>query len=294
VTHALLERGDAVTVFDSGVAAGFDSIDGTAAQIVRGDIRDARLVAETVARASAVVHLAAQTGIPESISNPQLDAAVNVQGSLNILEAVRIDGPRRLVFASSNSVVAGWDPPVHEGLVPRPMSPYGAGKAAIEAYLHAYHAAYGLQTVALRFSNVYGPWSAHKTSVVARFMRAYLDGGPLVINGSGAQTRDFLYATDVALGVLLALDAPAERVGGEVFHLATGVETSLLELAETLFEVGGRRVEIEHRPASTGDVARNVSDIGKARRALGYEPQLDLRIGLARTLAWFREHVETS
>lgn len=281
-------------MFDSGVAAGFQSVEGLGARIVRGDLRDPKLVADTVSGASAVVHLAAETGVPQSIADPATDTAVNVHGSLNLLEAARLSGLRRFVFASSNSVVAGWDPPVHEGLVPRPVSPYGAAKAAVEAYLHAYHAAYGLETIALRFSNVYGPWSAHKTSVVAGFVRAFTAGGPLVINGTGAQTRDFIYADDVAAGVLAALDAPAERVAGEVFHLGTGVETSLVELAETLFEVGGRRVEIEYRPASAGDVARNVSDIGKACAVLGYEPRVDLRTGLGRTLAWFEKYVKSS
>jgi UDP-glucose 4-epimerase len=279
-----------VTVFDSGAAAGFGSIERLGVTIIRGDVRDRHAVNEAVAGASAIVHLAAQTGVPQSIVDPVADETINVQGSLNVLEAARIGGPRRFVFGSSNSVVAGWEPPVHELLPPRPVSPYGASKAAIEAYLRAYHAAYGMETVALRFSNAYGPWSDHKRSVVPSFVRSFQSGGPLVVNGSGRQTRDFIETGDVARGILAALDAPSELVAGEVFHLGTGVETSLLDLAETLFDVGGRRVQVTHRPATAGDVARNVSDIAKARAVLGFEPRTGLRAGLERTLTWFAKH----
>ena len=146
-----------------------------------------------------------------------------------------------------------------------------------------------MEGVALRFSNAYGPYSAHKTSVVASFIRAYLDGGPLIIRGDGQQTRDFVHVADVAAAVIAALDAaPAREVSGEVFQVATGIETSLLELAELLFEVGGAPVEIRHEPPSAGDVPRNVNDITKARRVLGYEPAVSLGDGLASTLDWFR------
>jgi UDP-glucose 4-epimerase len=216
------------------------------------------------------------------------DFSINVVGSLTLLEAARAADVRRFVFASSSSVVAGHDPPTHEGLIPRPVSPYGAGKAAIEAYLRAYGAAFGMATAALRFSNAYGPWSAHKQSAVASFIRAYVEGGPIVIRGTGEQTRDYVHVDDVASAVVSAADR-ADEVAGEIFQVGTGVETSLLELARLLFEAGGTKVPILHEPPSAGDVPRNVSDISKARRLLGYDPQVELREGLASTLAWFRD-----
>lgn len=160
----------------------------------------------------------------------------------------------------------------------------------MEAYLRAYSEAYGLETVALRFSNAYGPWSIHKSSVVAAFIKAYLKGGPMRINGSGEQTRDFVHVEDIAAVVLECLDAPAERVAGEVFQVGAGQETSLLQLARLLFDVGSGQGPIEHAVPSPGDVPRNVSDIGRARAVLGYEPRVALHDGLAETVQWFRHN----
>lgn len=293
VVQALLGRADDVVVLDSGIAAGFGNLKGGTAELVRADIRDIEAVRRAVAGCSAIVHLAAQASVPESIANPIEDLSVNVDASLALLETARDTGVGRFVFASSNAVVSGHPPPAHEGLAPLPVSPYGAAKAAVEAYLHAYRAAYGLEGVALRFANAYGPWSAHKTSVVAAFVKAYLAGGPLLIRGTGEQTRDYVYVDDVTAMVLSCLDAPAELVGGEVFQTGTGVETSLLELTDALFEVGGRSVRIEHAPPSPGDVPRNVSDVSKAKHQLGWSPTVSLRDGLARTLDWFRGNSHT-
>ncbi len=290
VIHALLERGDDVVVLDSGVAAGFGSVERSGAGLVRADMRDRSAVDAALVGCRSVVHLAAQAGVAQSIAEPLEDLAVNVEASVGLLEAARAAGVERFVFASSNAVVGGHAPPMHEGLVPFPVSPYGAAKAAVEAYLRAYWRAYGVAGVALRFANAYGPWSAHKSSVVAAFVKAYLAGEPLVVRGTGRQTRDFVHAADVAAIVLASLDAPADLVAGEVFQVGTGVETSLLTLAQTLFEVGGREAAIENGEASPGDVARNVSDIGKARRALGWAPRVSLRDGLGQTLQWFRDN----
>ena len=275
-------------VIDSGLAAGFDHINGTAAHIVRADIRDKEAMASALRGAAAAVHLAAQASVPESIARPLDDMDINVAATLGLLGAAREIGGIRVVFASSNAVIAGHPPPAHEGLVPYPVSPYGAPKAAIESYLRAYGDAYGLEAVALRFANAYGPWSAHKTSAISAFVKAYLAGGPLTIRGTGAQTRDFVYLDDVVSVVLACLDAPAEKIRGEVFQVGTGEETSLNELVAMLFEVGGGTVEVEHLDQSPGDVPRNVSDISKARRVLGYEPAAPLAEGLRQTVEWFR------
>lgn len=288
VTTALLDRGDEVTVLDSGVAGGFGHVESTRAQLVKADIRNRSSVAAALVGCRAVVHLAAQTSVPESISTPLDDLQVNLVATVELLELARAAGVGRIVFASSNAAVGGHPPPAHEDLVPDPVSPYGAAKASGEAYLRAYHHAYGVDGVALRFANAYGPRSAHKSSVVAAFVRAYLEGGPIVIRGDGHQTRDFVHVTDVTSVVVACLDAQSVDVAGQVFQVGTGRETSVLELAAELFEVGGRAVRIEHLPPSAGDVPRNVSDISKARRVLRYEPRVALRDGLADTLDWFR------
>jgi UDP-glucose 4-epimerase len=290
VTRALLARGDDVTILDSGVAAGFSYVAETAAQLIEADIRDAAAVGRALEGCVGVVHLAAQPSVPASIEGPLEDLGINVDASVALLDATRRRGLRRFVFASSNAVVSGHAAPTREALTPRPVSPYGAAKASVEAYVAAYHRAFGVAGVALRFSNAYGPYSSHKSSVVAAFVKAYLGGGPLVLRGDGSQTRDFVHVDDVATAVLACLDAPIESIAGEVFQVGTGTETSLLDLAHLLFEVGGGDVAIERRPPSAGDVARNVSDISKIATVLGYQPRVALREGLAQTLEWFRGH----
>lgn len=291
VVHALVGRGDEVTVLDSGVAAGLDLLDGLPVRTIAGDIRDTAKLAAALEDADAVVHLAARTSVPDSIDDPLEDMAVNVVGSVELIDAARRAGILRFVFASSNAVVSGHPPPAREDLLPRPVSPYGAAKAAIEAYLAAYHDAFGMETVSLRFANAYGPRSRHKTSVVPAFIEAYLDGRPLVIYGDGRQTRDFVHVDDLAALVLRCLEAPPALVAGETFQAGTGRETSLAELAELVFEVGGAPAPapIEHRPARAGDVERNFSDISKAERVLGHHPRVDMTQGMATTLDWFRK-----
>ncbi|MEO6349191.1 MAG: NAD-dependent epimerase/dehydratase family protein [Candidatus Limnocylindrales bacterium] len=290
VVRALLARGDEVVVLDSGAAAGFTYLAGTDAKLVEADIRDRGALESATAGCAAIVHLAAQASVPNSIADPINDLQINVDASVSLLEVAREAGVGRYVFASSNAVIGGHEPPAHEELVPFPVSPYGAAKAAIEAYLRAYHEAFGVDTVSLRFANAYGPWSAHKSAVVAAFVKKYLSGGPLRINGTGQQTRDFVHVDDVAAVVLACLDAPADVIANQILQVGTGAETSLLELADVIFDAGGGSVAVEHGPESPGDVARNVSDITKARRLLGYEPRVPLRDGIADTLQWFRDN----
>ncbi|MEX2548348.1 MAG: NAD-dependent epimerase/dehydratase family protein [Chloroflexota bacterium] len=290
VVHALLHRGDGVVVVDSGSAAGFGYVEGTDATLVKADLRESEIVDRALDGCSAIVHLAAQTSVPQSIADPLEDLAVNVDSSIALLEAARRHGINRFIFASSNAVVGGHPPPAHEGLVPYAVSPYGAAKAALEAYLRAYCEAYGFEGVSLRFANAYGPWSGHKSSVVAAFIKAYLRGGPLTIRGTGTQTRDFVHVDDVTGVVLACLDAPTALIAGRTFQVGTGTETSLSDLAGLLFEVGGAPVAVEHVPASAGDVERNVSDIALARRTLDFNPRVSLHDGLAGTLEWFRDN----
>jgi UDP-glucose 4-epimerase len=234
-----------------------------------------------------VVHLAARAGIPDSVTDPLGTFDANVSQTLGLLDAARIAGVGRFVFASSNAAAGDHLPPADETSLPHPVSPYGASKLAGEAYCQAYAATYGLAACSLRFSNAYGPFSLHKQSVVAAWMRAALAGEPIMINGDGEQTRDFVYVGDLAAAVVAALGAPAGAVAGEVFQAGTGRETTINDLAEAIGRAAGRPLEIHRGPDRRGDVRRNVSRVDKAASRLGYRAAIDLEDGLARTARWY-------
>jgi len=256
-------------------------------RFVQGSILDEDLVRQEVGTHDAIVHLAAQTGVPKSLVNPRGDCRLNVLGTLNMLEACRAaqngsEGPR-FVFASSNAPLGRQVPPATEDKAPLPVSPYGASKLAGEAYCLAYHGSWGLGTVALRFGNVYGPFSAHKTSVVAKFLDDIEATGSIVIDGDGLQTRDFIYVEDLARALLAALQSP---VKGEIFQISAGIETTIQTLSELIEAVVGQKVNSTHSEARAGDVRRNYSLIAKATTMLGWKPQVSLEDGLRRTYEW--------
>jgi UDP-glucose 4-epimerase len=201
------------------------------------------------------------------------------------LEACRQAGIGRFVFASSNAPLGRQSPPATEDKAPLPISPYGASKLAGEAYCLAYHGSWGLGTVVLRFGNVYGPFSAHKNSVVARFFKDITALGRITVDGDGRQTRDFIYVGDLCRAVLLALRSDT---AGEVFQIATGVETSIHDLALLVQEVVGRDVGLQYGPARQGDIWKNYSAIAKAREMLAWDPEVELRAGLVETWRWFQ------
>jgi UDP-glucose 4-epimerase len=259
-------------------AAGYDVV-------VAGDIRDAAALRKAADGAVAVVHLAAHTGVVDSVSDPAYDAEVNITGTMNALVAARDGGAQAFVFASSGAPLGSVKPPGHEGLAPRPLSPYGASKLAGEGYCSAFAGSYGLPATALRFTNVYGPYSYHKGSVVAHFMKRVMDGEPLVVYGDGEQTRDFLYVDDLCSAVLAVLE---RRPVGELFQLGTGTETSVNVLVEHLRALFPERaLEVRYEPPRAGEIARAFSDISHARDGLGYDPVVGLADGLARTRDWF-------
>jgi UDP-glucose 4-epimerase len=263
---------------DDAKRAGYD-------EIVEGDVLDRVALAEATRGCTHVVHLAAQCGVPASIEDPVTDSEVNVRGTLHALLAARDAGAAGFVFASSNAPLGEITPPAHEDMVPRPTSPYGASKLAGEAYCSAFASSYGLPTVALRFSNVYGPYSYHKGSVVAAFCKRALAGEALIVYGDGTQTRDFVFVDDLCGGIAAAVSDGAK---GVVAHLGSGTETAVLEVAQLLSDRFGG-VPVEHRPARAGDVPRSAADISAARERFGFAPEVTLVEGLDRTVAWFRE-----
>jgi len=261
-----------------------DKVQLAVADIMDGDAMDA------MARGCEVmVHLAANTGVGPSVEDPKMDCAVNVMGTLNCLEAARKAGVRRFVFASSGAPAGEVEPPIHEEMVPKPVSPYGASKLAGEAYCSCYSRTFGIDTVALRFGNVYGELSGHKDSVVAKFIRRAMQGDPLEIYGDGAQTRDYIYIGDLIRAIRAASEK--KNIGGEVFQIATSAETTLLELVGIMLpllkEHGVGNVQVLHSAPRTGDVLRNYSDTSKAARMLDWRSSTSLKQGLERTIEWF-------
>lgn len=263
-------------------------------ELIQGDIRDAALCLRVAEGADTIVHLAASTGVEPSVTEPRFDCDTNVIGTLNMLEAARHCSAGRFVFASSGAPIGECRPPIHEEMPAHPVSPYGASKLAGEGYCSAYFRSFGIGTVALRFGNVYGPGSGHKSSVVAKFIRKAMKGEKLEIYGDGRQTRDFIFIGDLVRAVRLAATRPG--IGGEVFQIATSAETTVGELVDILVPLlrhaGMEGIEVVHAAARTGDVLRNFSDTSKAAERLDWQAEVDLPSGLGRTVRWFMDRAE--
>ena len=261
---------------------------GEASDLCSGDILDASSLIEPFNGISDVVHLAAYGSVVESILDPAANFNVNAQGTLNALNAAVSSEAERFIFASTGGALIGnAQPPVNELALPKPISPYGASKLCGEAYCHAFAQSYGLNTICLRFGNVYGPHSAHKKGAVTVFIKALMNDEPIVIYGAGDASRDYIHVDDLCRGIDMALEAPTLK-GGDVFHLASGRETTVLELAKILCRVSGKpNHPIEFRPARTGEVARNFADYSKAKATFGFSPKWSIEDGLADTWEWF-------
>jgi UDP-glucose 4-epimerase len=258
-------------------------------QLIEGDIIDEALALKVAEGIDVIVHLAANTGVGPSVEDPRSDCLANVLGTFNYLEAARLRQVPRFIFASSGAPAGEVEPPIHEELPPHPVSPYGASKLAGEGYCSAYKRTYGIDTVALRFGNVYGPGSTHKSSIVAKFIQRALNGLPLEIYGDGTQTRDFIYIDDLIEAIMLAATTPG--IGGEAFQIATHTETTVADMTDRLLAVlrqaGVVDVQVVNAETRLGDVKRNYSDTTKARQRLGWTAQVPLDEGLRRTVADF-------
>lgn len=289
----LLEKGCRVRVLDdlsTGREDNLRELSGSL-EFIRGDIRDPVTVARTVEDCDAVFHQAALPSVPRSIADPAASHDVNVNGTLNVLLASRDKGVRRVVLASSSSVYGDREElPRNEEQSPRPLSPYAVSKLAGEYYARSFSTVYGLDTVSLRYFNVFGPRQDPESpyaAVIPRFMEALRAGRSPVIYGDGSQSRDFTFVENVCLVNWLA--ATAEKpLMGEVFNVGCGRSYTLLELLENLSAVMGRRdPDPRFEPPRAGDVRHSLADIGKAARMLGYEPIPDFRAELEKTCRWF-------
>lgn len=281
----LVADGHGVRVLDSEVLGKRAHLGDFEGEFVRGDIRDGAVLDQALAGVDAVIHLAADTRVIESIANPSLNFDVNAVGSFRLLEAMRAQGITRLINASTGGAIIGeTEPPVHEDMVPRPVSPYGASKLAVEGLCSAYAASYGFTTISLRFANVYGPRSFHKGSVVAAFFKQILAGETLAIYGDGEQTRDFVYVADLCDGIARALG----EVPSGVYQLGSGVPLSVNRLIDAMRKVvAPHSIAVDYRPARAGEIVRTWCAIDRARDCLGFDPVTPLEHGLAATWDWF-------
>lgn len=275
-----------LTVLDNETMGSPVDLPSNVAAYQKGDVRDLPTVLRMSEGCDAIIHLAGHTRVLESIDDPVSDFEINVRGTLNVLLAARDAGVPHVVLASTGGALFGAETaPIHEGMVPQPLSPYGASKLAMEGYAHAFSSSYGFRTTALRFTNVYGPYSRRKGSAVAHFFRQILARQPITVYGDGSQVRDFVYVDDLCDGILQSLGA---AVSG-VYHLGSGHPTSVASLLENMRAVVGPDwpFEVRYAPWRTGEVRRTFTTIEKAANAFGYRPAVTLEAGLPRTWRWF-------
>lgn len=290
IAEALVRRGDRVRVLDNLSTGTHENLEAAGdVELVEGDLRDADAVRRAVTGAEGVFHEAALRSVPRSVDDPTSTNEVNVTGTLNLLMACREAGVRRVVYASSSSAY-GDDPslPKIETLPANPISPYAVSKLAAEHYCRTFARLYGLETVSLRYFNVFGPRQnpeSKYSAVIPRFLQLAIDGKPLEVHGDGEQSRDFTYIDNVVQGNLLAMDAP--DVSGEVFNVACGTRHSLLAIADAIGAFLGASLERAHTESRAGDVRHTLADIGKAQRLLGYAPVVHFDEGMRRTCEYF-------
>ena len=297
IAAALLKRGETAR----GTVRGVDSlitgkranlIGLEAMEFIEGDLADSAVCARVCAGVEVVFHEAALASVPRSVADPAATNLNCVDATLNLLVAARAAGVRRVVYAGSSSVYGDTPTlPKHEEMLPNPITPYAVAKLAGEHYMRAFTRVYGLETVTLRYFNVFGPHqdpTSQYSGVLAIFCRKMLAGEQPTIFGDGEQSRDFTYIDNVVQANLLACAAPAERVSGRSMNLATGAAITLNQTFEILCGLTGYQGKPAYAQPRAGDIRHSLADIRLARELLGYEPQVDFREGLSRTVEWYK------
>ena len=288
----LVRRGHSVVVLDDLSAGREDKLAEIRNKItfIKGSITDIEVVRKAMHEAEYVMHLAARTSVPRSVKDPIETNKINIEGTLNVLVAAKELKVKRVVFAASSSAY-GETPtlPKVETMQPEPISPYGVTKFVGELYGQTFGRCYGLENVALRYFNIFGPRQdpgSPYSGVLAKFCTAFLQGTPPSVFGDGEQTRDFTYVENAVQANLLACEAP--NVSGKVFNVGVGGRVSLNEVLRELRKITGKALEANYEPAREGDIRDSQADISRAREFLGYEPQVSFEEGLARTFEWYR------
>jgi UDP-glucose 4-epimerase len=297
IARALIAEGATVRGLDNLSTGSLSNIEEIGGQIDfrQADVLDEHAVASACEGVDYVFHEAAIPSVPKSVADPIGTNGPNLTGTLNVLEAARKAGVKRVLYAAS-SAAYGDDPtlPKTEAMLPAPLSPYAVQKLAGEHYLASYARVFGLETVALRYFNVFGPRqdpSSQYSGVLARFISLMLAGETPTIFGDGSTSRDFVYIDNVVSANLLAAKAPAANVSGKVFNVATGRRTTLLEAYEEVKRITGYSGSINHAPEREGDIKHSLADISLAQRAFSYKVIADLAYGLEQTIAWSRQPV---
>ncbi len=294
IAAALLRRGESVRGVDNFITgkrtnlAGLETMD-----FIEGDLTDPAVCARACAEVEIVFHEAALASVPRSVADPAATNRNCVDATLNLLVAARAAGVRRVIYAGSSSVYGDTPTlPKHEQMLPNPVSPYAVAKLAGEHYMRSFTRVYGLETVTLRYFNVFGPYqdpTSHYSGVLAIFCRKMLAGERPTIYGDGEQSRDFTYIDNVVHANLQAASAPAERVSGSMMNCATGSAITLNQTFNILKELTGYQGDLSYADPRSGDIRHSLADISLAGELLGYKPLVDFRTGLRRTVEWYRQ-----
>jgi len=294
IAAALLKRGETVRGIDNFITGRRENLAGLEGmEFIEGDLTDPKQCARACAGIEVAFHEAALASVPRSVADPASTNLHCVTATLNLLVAARAAGVRRVVYAGSSSAYGDTPTlPKHEAMLPNPISPYAVAKLAGEQYMRAFARVYGLETVVLRYFNVFGPFqdpNSHYSGVLAIFCRRMIAGEQPTIFGDGEQSRDFTYIDNAVHGNLLAADAPAAKVAGQMMNVATGSRVTLNETFRILRDLTQYKGEAAHGPARAGDIHDSLADIQLAGELLGYQPVVDFREGLRRTVEWYRK-----
>ena len=294
IAAALLARGEAVRGIDSFITGKRENLIGLdGMEFLGGDLADPAVCAQACEGVEIIFHEAALASVPRSVADPVATNINCVDATLNLLVAAKAAGVRRVIYAGSSSAYGeSLTLPKREDMLPGPISPYAVAKLAGEHYMSVFARVYGIETVTLRYFNVFGPYqdpTSHYSGVLAIFCRKMLAGEQPTIYGDGGQSRDFTYIDNVVHANLLAAEAPAEKVSGHMMNAATGARITLNETFSILKELTGFSGSPLYGPPRAGDIRDSLADIGLARELLGYQPRVDFREGLRRTVEWYRK-----
>ena len=294
LAHAVLAQGGGVVGLDNFSTGNHENLAGVLDRIEfhEADLLDLDALHQACRGVDYVLHEAAIPSVPRSVKDPLESNRANVDGTLNLLVAARDAKVKRVVYAASSSAYGDTPTlPKREDMLPYPISPYATAKLASEYYMTSFYRCYGLETVCLRYFNVFGPRqdpSSPYSGVLAKFITQMLEGEAPTIFGDGKQSRDFTYVDNVAQANLLACTAPSGEVAGGVFNVATGRRTDLYQTFQILKKLTGYSGEVKYGPEREGDVKHSLADISLAEKHLGYKPKVDFEEGLTRTVAWYR------
>ena len=300
LARAVLAQGDKVRGVDNfstgkrqNIAEIFDRID-----LREADLLDLKAIQSACQGVDYVFHEAAIPSVPRSVLDPLESNRANIDGTVNLLVAARDAKVKRVVYAASSSAYGDTPTlPKHEEMIPNPISPYAVAKLASEYYMASFFRCYGLETIALRYFNIFGPRqdpTSPYSGVLAKFITQMLKGEQPTIHGDGAQSRDFTYIDNVVHANLLACKAPATQVAGRVFNVATGTRIDLNEMFRVLKKLTGYPGDVKHGPERAGDVKHSLADLSRSDKYLGYKPQVNFEEGLRRTIDWYRTQEQSA